>query len=250
MRKRDSEKLCAAWLPLVMHIINKHFQWVFIETGTGSFRKIRRAVDNDDLKQIGWLALQSAWEGYSKQHRSKACFKTYAYRAIYNRILNYIDENCTPITMPRRWQITKNGNEELIRHMRAATNYACFSELSLAVRDGSCSTGEVEFVPIQPPEEEEYTDISTKVEDQEFHEHCIEKLKDKLTEEEWKVLMLRYEGGKSGTYKMIGKKLGMSHETVSKILEALNYKINHILYPEIREFGNENAANKSIASQA
>lgn len=245
MRKREADALYKKWFPLVIHIIHKNFSWAIQDTGTGSYRKIRRAVDMTDLYQEGWIALVNAWKHYEKGHESGSQFKTYAYRVIYNHLLNYLDDNCTPITTARRRHILRYGSDRLVGKLESATGYLCFSELAHRnTRDGM---DELEYIPVPPDHDESEFDPAVRLEDREFTEHCISKLKAGLTKEEWRILMLRYDGQ---TFKQIGAIVGLTYEGIRKIMERLNYKVRHILYPEIEEFGYESADDKSLSYQA
>jgi len=232
-------------MPLVVHIIKKNFSWAITDVGTGSFEKTRRAVDAEDLAQVGLIALMEAWEGYDKKHESKSSFKTYAYRVIYNRLLNYLDDNCTPISTSRRRQILTDGSDDSKKRLMAATNYRCFSEISS--KHYHDDMDEIEYNPTPSREESSIQDPAIRIDNQEFSEHCIEKLKKGLTPEEWRVLMLRYSGG---TYKEIGETVSLSYESIRNMLESLNYKIRHILFNEIEEFGIGNNTDKSLSYQA
>lgn len=245
MRKREADSLYNQWFPLVVHIIHKNFNWATQDTGTGAYRKIRRAVDTRDLYQEGWIALVDAKEHFDRQHESGASFKTYAYRVIYNHLLNYLDDNCTPITTARRRHILRYGSDRIKERLESATSYLCFSELSHRnIREGM---DELEFVPVPPQENEGTINPAVRLENFEFQEHCIEKLKASLPAEDWRILMFRYDGM---TLKNIGLTVGLSYERVRTKLEELNYTVRHILYEEIEEFGYDHDTDKSVGNQA
>jgi len=238
------EELYATWFGLVIHVIQKKFSWAIRDTGTGSFRKVRRAIDVWDLKQEGLQALIAANEKFDPEHGAK--FKTYAYRVIYNQLLNYIDANCTPITISRRRQILTSGTDASKRHLEAATNYLCFSELASrnSVRTG---TSEIQYVPLPTREEASTQDPAVQLEEHDFNTHCIKKLKKGLTGTEYKVLLMRYD---NRTYAEIGRVMDLSAERIRQILEATNYKIRSILYSEIEDSDGDQQTDISISNQA
>lgn len=242
MKKSESEKLYKQWFPLVNHIILNRLAWAISDTGSGSFQRIRRAVDHSDLLSVGWIALQAAYNQYDKKHASGASFKTYAYRTIYNSLLNYLDANWTPITTASQRHIKRDCTPETKDKFQAATNYLCFSEIAHKNRRPASTS--FEFVPVQPREAENTLDPAIQLEDYEFQEHCLAKLKSNLSAEEWRILMLRYSGK---TFKEIGRLVSLSYEMVRKQLEALNFKVHHILYSEIQEFGHDDHTDTSLA---
>jgi RNA polymerase sigma factor (sigma-70 family) len=239
----NQEDLYKQWYGLVIHVIHKKYPWAIRDTGTGSFRKVRRAVDVWDLKQEGWQALLMANENFNPELGYK--FKTYAYRVIYNRILNYIDANCTPITIARRRHVLASGSEASKQKLEAATNYVCFSELSNRVAAKAGST-EIPYNPLPTRDEAASQDPAIQLEEHDFHEHCIKKLKRGLTATEYKILLMRYD---HKTYAEIGRKMDLSTERIRQILEAANYKIRSILYTEIEDAGCDRQADISIANQ-
>jgi RNA polymerase sigma factor (sigma-70 family) len=245
MRKVELKRLEKNWMPLVVHVMLKHFSWAIMDSGTGAYQKIRRAVDPGDLKQVGFLALVDAYNNFDKKHHSNSSFKTYAYRVIYNSMLNYLDDNCTPITTSRRRQILKQGSEFVKTQLEAATQYTTFSEISSARR--SSDMDELEYVPSAARDDVSTHDPRVLLEDSEFHQHCMDKIKAGLESEEYRALILRYSGK---TFDQIGETLGISYELVRSILESLNYKLRYLLQKEIEEFGHGSNTDKSISHQA
>jgi RNA polymerase sigma factor (sigma-70 family) len=230
-------------MPLVIHIIDKNFSWATTDTGTGSFLKIRRSVDRDDLKQVGVIALLTAGEKYNPEHPSNSSFKTYAYKIIYNAILNHLDSNCTPLSMPSRRYILKTGSVFLKGCLAAATNYSTFSELSNRSKIHEAT----DFVPRGTKDVDAAADPALIAEKKDFQEHCINKLKDNLTEEEYRILLLRFS---KMTYRQIGDSVGLSYEAVRKHLRKLNKKVRDVLSDEIAEFGSDKESTKTLAQLA
>lgn len=238
------QKLYDQWKPLVHYIVNKHFMWVVMDTGTGSHQKIRRAIDKDDLISEGILALVDADAKFDPNHKSGSSFKTYAYRVIYNALLNYIDMNCTPITTAHSRNIRQKGSELTKAKFRAATQYANFTELT-ANKNGK-TIDDLAYDPVPSRHDGSIETPFNLIGDQDFKEHCLETIQKALTEEEWRALMLRYSGA---TFEDIGEKIGLSYESVRSLLEALNYKIRAALLNEIEEFGHGNDTDVSLSHQ-
>ena len=238
MNQKRQQALYDQWMPLVIHIIDKNFIWATTDTGTGAFAKIRRAVDRDDLKQVGVMALFAAGDYYDPRHPSRSSFKTYAYRIIYNALLNHLDDNCTPVSMPQRRCILKHGSESIKQRLQAATNYCTFSELATQGKKGL-----IEFDPCSASANADDTDPAVIMEREVFHRHCIKKLKDSLSAHEYRVLLLRFS---NMTYRQIGEEVGLSYESVRHRLSKLDVKVRQILEEEVDDFGCSNRSTKSL----
>lgn len=220
----DTEQIVEQWTPLIHSIIRHKFPWVATDTGTKAHRKIRRAVDYDDLMQEGYIGLIEAANTYNENHASSASFKTWAYSIIYLKLVDYVDRNSTPITVPRSdaGPTTPKNQERL----RAAKNYLNFS-------DGipNQEMREQTFIPMPPKDDTELDDPAITLEEQDFSAHCLRKLQNHLETLEYDLLILHYAGE---TLDEIGQEIGVSGPWVKKQLDEIKMKCLAILHSERR----------------
>lgn len=222
----DRDELVAKWEPLVHSIIVNHFPYIRQDTGTSAHAKIRRSVDYDDAAQVGIIGLMEAIAGYDKDHPSESLFYTFARRVIYRRIMNYIEDNMSPLKTPR---LSSTRGRQL-KNLRNATNYRLFSELDrLFARNGEMR--EVSFQPI-PPSGGVNTSRIYAFEDAEFAASCLAKIEAALSADDYDILISHYAGA---TLAKIGEAMG--GQTKSKIftrLKQIKIKCLTVLYPERR----------------
>lgn len=237
------DEVIKKWDYLVYHVLINNFLWAVRSTGSGSYRKLRRSLQFDDLIQEGRIGLLLANESFEEDRG--ATFKTYAYRAIRNTMLRYIDSNYSLLKSGRVWEVYNNGSEDLQACHRAAMNYDTFSELEHKHKASNMDT--IPFVPVPSRAEQSAMDPALLFEERDFLEVCLKKLKDGLPERDYKMLMLRYQ--EELGFEQIAKICRVSKQTVANTLERLNYQIRTLLFSEIEEYGHDCGRSKSIAHQ-
>lgn len=203
-------------LSLVRRVILGRFQWAINSTPTS--RILRKAIDLDDLIQVGTIGLINAVDstGYDQLVGN---FESYAAQSVYNELMTYIGINTTPVTMPR-WRSSFNNNSEEVSDKRIAAG-------------NCCSLSEIE-------PHGDFMRMGTRVYDDavaDLHEKwetndCVAKLKCGLTEEEYTYL-LHHTNGKS--MRCIAEDENISIKYVRKIIRRAKKKSHSILRDEIKE---------------
>lgn len=214
------------WENLPHHIVNTYFPWAFTRRPGGiDYRRFRRHLDYDDLVSEATLGLLDAWDQFDDDHPSKASFMTYAFRAIYRRVARFIDQNVSPVTT-RGWQKALNSQNGDISH-DIAVALACrlFSEQTPADVEGRREAG-------PQIEDANLPNVPDNMEEREFHQHCMRRLRRHLTEKEIRVLLERFSGK---TYTQIGAKRRYTRENARRVVQELMVKAATALFREVRD---------------
>lgn len=205
-----TQETITQWLPLINYIVSKHFKWVYDSEDYDAAKKLQRAITREDLLQEGVVALTNAIGGFNKDHFTKAKFKTYAFRIIYNHLANFIYLNWSPIKTALYKHLKKIKCPDGMEKATAARSYKCFSEL-ITTNDYR-ALNKLKYMA-----DPHGTDPAEFVTNQDFKSYCLKKLQFTLSPEDYNILILRSEGR---TYTEIGEKVGLSHEHVrNKVLK-------------------------------
>lgn len=184
----------------------------------GHSGQAKRGADPEDLEQEGYIALQNAIESFDETRG--VSFKTYAYRLIYRAMARYLGNTCSVISTGRVTQDEEFYSQRTFQLMKDALRYRLFTELE---REGPGGYR----IRFDRPDEE--ADPALVAEREEFILHCIDKLKEGLSVEDWDVLMRRMEGE---TYPTIAETLGCTPEYARRIFNDLVVRCQIILYDE------------------
>lgn len=215
------------WKHLVPQVIDCHFYFVF-DPSNVLHNVIRRPVERSDLEQEGYLALQDAILTYDPDHQSRAKLKSYVWSAIRKRVGNYIERNSTPLKVGRRRDAETKGSQFVQSQRTIADGCQYFSEIE---RDGDEDDSPLDLahrpiggLPTSRPE--------AILESNEFTAHCIQKLKDQLSDEDFTILLERYSGAKLAS---IADRLGIAPSTLHYRLRKIMAKARVILGKESRD---------------
>jgi len=207
------------WIPLVHHVATKRFPWAAGGLASREDQTRLRGLDQKDLLQEGYIALLHALNNYKKKHVSRASFKTYAYKTIYAAMLKYTWANATPLKTWDKAEIRARGSDAAKESLAAALKCVLFSDLL--------------------PDCFEFSDRRSGLHEAETDEcehvaYCIAKLREKLSETDFNILLDRASGA---TYTKIGEKHGFSGERARVVVKDLQYAATDILKEEILDNG-------------
>jgi len=200
MTDDERNKIVEDYLPLVHSVMVHRLGWAIPNRAGRGNRQLRRAVDSEDLVQVGVIGLMRATE---KVGVDDPRFTGYAAKAIYNAMLNYIGANATPVTTGG-W---RGGNEKY--HSAQQCISIDEADIPLPAR----------------------RDDGPSLEDTEWVDHCMGRLRGRLSEAEYDILLAHAEGVSLRT---IAAGYGRSGEGVRQQLQALMFKCRHLLYLEAR----------------
>lgn len=218
--RRMSDKDFRQWERLPHYVVWKHFSWAFNGRSEG-LRRHWRGVLYDDLVAEGNMALIEAWSRYDSTRRAAASFKTYAYRAIYNRVAHYIETNVSPLTMKEWRKAVAIHEDEVKPDVQRAINCLLFSEIE-ARKEGNEPGHSFQ----NTLEDRDSSDESQRSEDAEWTAACIEKLRCQLGKRKTRLLLRRAAGE---SLDEIGKRLGVTREWARQFLNEWMIKASAIL---------------------
>lgn len=204
----DRNGLIDKWTPLVHSIILKRFPYFGVTSHSLAKEKIRRSVDYDDAVQTGLIGLMEAIDNYDSQHPSAARFITFATTVIYRTVLNYIEDNMSPLKTPRLSSKTAAHSQRFID----AAGYKLFSELADHHPD----------VPTPGP--------ASAAEQADFYAAALKKLESVLAPQEYDMLIGHYAGISYSTLGEIHG--GLSPMKVYRQIQALKIRCLSLLFQE------------------
>lgn len=202
-RRSMSSEEFAKWEPLIHHVIKALFYWAY-NSGEHTYPRYRRFLQYEDLSQEGAIGLLNAWKKYDPEKANASQFKTYAYKAIANRISRYVDANFTPIST-NGWRKVKN-NSEVKEQLRAAIGCVLYSELNSYSR--GMESPEYDVKADSPP-------VDAMIEQEEWVGHCIQRLTRDLGKKKVNLLLQRAAGK---TLTKLGKARRYSRERARQVL--------------------------------
>lgn len=196
------------WMPLVHHVLREQFTAVADGRAWGR----RRPLDKDDLLQVGYIALLTAFRDFDD---SKATFKTFAYTVIKRAMIDAVQQDSTPVRI-KSWKYAKGrAGQEIHDDWLNALKCVLFSEIDY---DDELCVREVAQDPQQVAEQRDLL------------EWCISKLRYLMDEAMWGLLKERSEGAQ---IKDLAEARGISPRTASNRLRRAMLQASQILTPEM-----------------
>jgi RNA polymerase sigma factor (sigma-70 family) len=184
--------------------------WIAISRFGQLYGKTVGCVSFDDLLQEGYVALLNALRTYDREHGSEAAFSTYSYFAIHKAMSHYLESNSAPVTGGRAFN-ARRGGEELQAKFAMAAKRILLSDLNF-------DEWEAAIVDRTSPEE--------IVDEQDWEEHCINRLVEKMEPDELSLLVMRSLGA---SQKEIGDVLGISRRHAGRLVRQKLLKASGIL---------------------
>lgn len=211
---RDSQYSFDQWYPLVHHVATRRFPWA----GASPDDQSRiRGLERDDLIQEGCLALMHAIEKYNDSNSDGASFKTYAYNCIYNRMLQYVQDNSTPLKTRAKRAVQRSGTEKAKEKLQRALRCCLFSDLPQSIVD--------------------FPDVGDKHaspgEESEFVASCMEKLRAGMDPRLLGVLLDKARGLRLTT---LGEVYGCSTENARLLVRKARVAAAAILHREVTDY--------------
>ena len=229
LSREDEAAVFEKWKYLIVHILHNNYSWAWSGRADKKGRKLKRPLDYGDLYQEASMGLLDAFRNFNSKHKSKASFKTYAYRAISSRVADFVGKNQTPVSVSYIWRIRQDGVSEITK-----------SQIGRALK---CDFFSETFPPrtsqtISPEHDVQYKEWESsiidhqgetdydKIDTDDFVQAVSEKLIEALTKDEWKLLSYKI-GGLSN--KKIAERRSVSEETIRLRINAIFERARSIL---------------------